>query len=206
MNKFIAICIRNRMVILGLGWLVMVVGYFGYRDLPIDAFPDVSPSLVQVFTETDGLAPEEVEKYVTYPIEVALAGLPDIERIRSVSNFGLSVVNVYFKDDVDIYFARQLVAGRLQSAKGRIPSQFGHPELGPIATGMGLILYYYLDDPSGRHTLEELRTIQDWFVKPRLLSVSGVTEVLGIGGYERQFQVRVNPEKLVQYDVSISDL
>ncbi len=206
MNKFIAICIRNRMVILGLGWLVMVVGYFGYRDLPIDAFPDVSPSLVQVFTETDGLAPEEVEKYVTYPIEVALAGLPDIERIRSVSNFGLSVVNVYFEDDVDIYFARQLVAGRLQSEKGRIPSQFGHPELGPIATGMGLILYYYLDDPSGRHTLEELRTIQDWFVKPRLLSVSGVTEVLGIGGYERQFQVRVNPEKLVQYDVSISDL
>ncbi|MBT5708016.1 MAG: efflux RND transporter permease subunit, partial [Verrucomicrobia bacterium] len=206
MKKFIAICVRNRMVILALGWFVMAIGYFGYRDLPIDAFPDVSPSLVQVFTETDGLAPEEVEQYVTYPIEIALAGLPDVERIRSVSNFGLSIVNVYFEDEVDIYFARQLVASRLRSDEAQIPSQFGQPELGPIATGMGLILYYYLDDPSGAYDLEELRTLQDWFVKPRLLSVSGVTEVLGIGGYEKQFQVKVDPKKLVQYDISISDL
>ncbi|HIG01425.1 MAG TPA: efflux RND transporter permease subunit [Myxococcales bacterium] len=206
MRNLIAICIRNRVVVLALGWLVMVVGYLSYRDLPIDAFPDVSPALVQVFTETDGLAPEEVEQYVTSPIEVALAGLPDVEKIRSVSNFGLSIVNVYFEDDVDIYFARQLVSSRLQSEAGKIPSQFGHSELGPIATGMGLILYYYLDDPSGSHGLEELRTLQDWFVKPRLMSVSGVTEVLGIGGHEKQFHVSVNPEKLLQHDISILEL
>lgn len=206
MSYWMKFSIENRLLILAAGLLVMLMGYSAYRELPIDAFPDVSPSLVQVFTETDGLAPEEVEKYITYPIEVSMAGLPDVERIRSVSNLGLSVVNIYFEDQVDIYFARQLVSNRLQSASDSIPADLGHPKLGPIATGMGLILYYYLDDPEGAHSLEELRTIQDWFVKPRLLGVSGVTEVLGIGGHEKQYQVRVNPVNLIRYDVSINDV
>ena len=206
MKKLIMFSLQNRILALAAGCMVMVAGYSSYRGLPIDAFPDVSPSLVQVFTETDGLAPEEVEKYVTYPIEVALAGLPDVKRIRSVSNQGLSVVNIYFEDHVDIYFARQLVSHRLQNAADSLASDLGHPKLGPIATGMGLILYYYLDDRSGVHSLEELRTLQDWFVKPRLLAVSGVTEVLGIGGHEKQYQVRVRPESLLRYDISITDL
>ena len=117
MNKIIDFILVNRLLIIVLGLFIMVGGYFSYKQLPIDAFPDVSPSLVQVFTQTEGLAPEEVEKYVTYPIEVAMNGLPNIKGVRSVSNFGLSVVNIYFEDGTDIYFARQIVNERLQEAR-----------------------------------------------------------------------------------------
>ena len=162
--------------------------------------------MVQVFTETEGLAPQDIEQYVTYPIEAVMNGLPKLALIRSLSNFGLSVVNVYFEDEVDIYFARQLVNERLQEARERIPEGFGEPKLGPISTGMGLVLLYYLDDASGQYSLTELRTIQDWLVKFHLQTVPGVTEVLGIGGYEKQYQISVHPELLVRYDVSIGDV
>ncbi len=206
MNKLIEMSLRSRLLVLALAVLVMGFGWFSYRQLPVDAFPDVSPSLVQVFTVTEGLAPEEVEQYVTYPIETAMNGLPNLEQIRSVSNFGLSVVNVYFEDGTDIYFARQLVGERLQEAREQIPAGFGEPAMGPISTGMGLVLFYYLDDTTGQYTLEELRTMQDWIVKYNLQTVPGVTEVLGIGGYEKQFQVNVDPNALLQYDVTISEL
>ncbi len=180
-------------MIIILGLLVLVTGYYSYFQLPIDAFPDVSPSLVQVFTETEGLAPEEIEKYVTFPVEVAMNGLPSLDQIRSVSNFGLSVVNIYFKDGTDIYFARQLVNERLQEAREQIPEGFGDPQMGPISTGMGLILFYNLEDTSGQYSLTELRTIQDWLVKYQLQTVPGVTEVLGIGGWEKQYHVILDP-------------
>jgi cobalt-zinc-cadmium resistance protein CzcA len=131
-------------------------------------------------------------------------GLPGITEIRSVSNFGLSVVNVYFEDDIDIYFARQVVGERLQEAREQIPEGFGDPQMGPISTGMGLILFYYIEDTTGRYTLEELRTIQDWIVKFQLQTVPGVTEVLGIGGWEKQFHVEVDPMALLRYDVTLS--
>lgn len=186
--------------------LVMVAGYFSYSKLPVDAFPDVSPNLVQVFTVTDGLAPEEIETYVTFPVETAMNGLPGIKKVRSVSNFGLSVVNIYFEDKMDIYFARQLVNERLQEAREQIPEGFGEPSLGPISTGMGLILFYYLEDSTGTYSLEDLRTIQDWIIKLQLQNVPGVTEVLGIGGYEKQFQVNINPNSLMEYGVTIQDI
>jgi len=195
--------LSSRLLIVVLAVLVMAGGWFSYHQLPVDAFPDVSPNLVQVFTQTEGLAPEEIEKYVTFPVEVAMNGLPGIEEIRSVSNCGLSVVNVYFEDDVDIYFARQVVGERLQEAREQIPEGFGDPQMGPISTGMGLILFYYLEDTTGRYTLEELRTIQDWIVKFQLQTVPGVTEVLGIGGWEKQFHVEVDPTALLRYDVSL---
>ncbi len=193
-------------MVIVLGLLIMIAGYFSYTKLPVDAFPDVSPNLVQVFTVTDGLAPEEIETYVTFPVETVMNGLPGIEKIRSVSNFGLSVVNIYFEDELDIYFARQLVNERLQEAREQIPEGFGEPELGPISTGMGLILFYYLEDTTGKYSLEELRTIQDWVVKLQLQNVPGVTEVLGIGGYEKQFQVNINPNALIKYDITIEDV
>ncbi len=115
------------------------------------------------------------------------------------------MVNVYFEDDVDIYFARQLVGERLQEAREQIPEGFGEPQMGPISTGMGLILFYYLEDTTGQYSLEELRTIQDWLVKFHLQTVPGVTEVLGIGGCEKQFQVVVDPEALLRYDVSLAE-
>lgn len=206
MNKIIEFSLRNRLLMLSLAVLIMAGGWFSYRQLPIDAFPDVSPSLVQVFTETEGLAPEEIEKYVTFPVEAAMNGLPNLETIRSVSNFGLSVVNIYFKDGTDIYFARQVVNERLQEAREQIPEGFGDPQMGPISTGMGLILFYYLDDTTGQYSLTELRTIQDWLIKYQLQTVPGVTEVLGIGGWEKQFQVSVDANALLRYNVTIQDI
>ncbi len=204
MNRLIHGVLYNRLLIMVLAVLVMAAGWGSYRQLPVDAFPDVSPNLVQVFTVTEGLAPEEIEKYVTFPVEVAMNGLPGIEEIRSVSNFGLSVVNVYFEDDIDIYFARQVVGERLQEAREQIPEGFGDPEMGPISTGMGLILFYFIEDTTGSYSLEELRSIQDWIVKFQLQTVPGVTEVLGIGGWEKQFHVEVDPMALLRYDVSLA--
>ena len=206
MNKIIDFVLKNRLLLLVMGVIVIASGYISYNKLPIDAFPDVSPSLVQVFTITEGLAPEEVEKYVTYPIEATMNGLPNLELIRSVSNFGLSVVNIYFKDGTDIYFARQLANERLTEAREQIPPGFGDPQMGPISTGMGLVLFYYLDDTTGKYSLEDLRTIQDWLIKYQLQTVPGVTEVLGIGGYEKQFQVNVDPDELLRYDVTIKEI
>ncbi|MHB2150514.1 efflux RND transporter permease subunit [Calditrichota bacterium LG25] len=206
MNKIIEFSLKNRLLVLSLTILIMAGGWFSYKQLPIDAFPDVSPTLVQVFTETEGLAPEEIEKYVTFPVEAAMNGLPNLETIRSVSNFGLSVVNIYFKDGTDIYFARQVVNERLQEAREQIPQGFGDPQMGPISTGMGLILFYYLEDTTGQYSLTELRTIQDWLIKYQLQTVPGVTEVLGIGGWEKQYQVVVDANALQRYDVTMQDI
>ncbi len=205
-NQIINLSLRSRLLMLVLAALVMAAGYRSYQGLPVDAFPDVSPNLVQVFTITEGLAPEEIEMYVTYPVEAAMTGLPSVEKIRSVSNFGLSVVNIYFQDKVDIYFARQLVGERLQEAREQIPASFGEPKMGPISTGMGLVLFYYLQDDTQQYSLEELRTMQDWIVKFNLQTVQGVTEVLGIGGFEKQFQVDIQPDALLRYKVSLNEV
>lgn len=187
--------------------LAMAIGgAWAFRTLPVDAFPDTSPSLVQVFTPTEGLAPEEVERYVTFPLERAMFGLPRLEEIRSVSNFGLSVLNVYFEDGTDVYFARQVVGERLAAAREAIPQGFGDPQMGPISTGLGIILYYNLVDETGERSLVEMREIQDWMVKYQLQSVPGVTEVLSLGGYEKQYQVRIDPEALLRYDLQIGDV
>ncbi len=181
-------------------------GLFAFRSLPVDAFPDPSPSLVQVFTETEGLSPEEVERYVTYPIETAMSGLPKVEEIRSISNFGLSVINIYFEDGTDVYFARQVVGERLGEAAEAIPEGFGTPKMGPISTGLGIIMYYRLVDETNTRTLVELREIADWMIKYPLQSVEGVTEVLSLGGFEKQYQVRLDPDQLTSYKLSVSDV
>ncbi len=206
MGSIIRFSLKNRFLTAVIAVIIMVAGYYTYTRLPVDAFPDVSPNLVQIFTQTEGLAPEEIEKFVTYPVEVSMTGLPGVEKVRSVSNFGLSVVNVYFKDGMDIYFARQLVGERLQEARDQIPEGFGEPEMGPISTGMGLVLFYYLEDTTGKYSLEELRTIQDWLVKFHLQTVPGVTEVLGIGGYEKQFHVVIHPEELQRFDLTLQEV
>ena len=202
-ERIVDFALRQRLLVMVAAAALLGVGGWAYGRLPVDAYPDISPTLVQVFTETEGLAPEEVEQLVTYPVEVTMNGLPGLEQIRSVSNFGLSVVNVYFEDGTDVYFARQLVNERLQEAREQIPPGLGDPQMGPIASGLGQILFYYLDDPSGEYSLEELRTIQDWIVKRNLQTVPGVTEVLSIGGHVRQFEVEVDPDRLRQYGLSL---
>jgi cobalt-zinc-cadmium resistance protein CzcA len=205
-QKLIDLALRNKLVVVLLTIAVITGGYWSYKKLPVDAFPDVSPALVQVFTVTSGLGPEEVEKFVTFPVEAAMSGLPKVEEIRSVSNFGLSVVSVYFEEGTDIYFARQVVGERLSEAREAIPEGFGEPEMGPISTGQGLVLYYNLIDRSGEYSLEELRTIQDWIVKYNLQTVPGVTEVLGIGGFVKQFQVNIDPDALLRYNIPLHEV
>lgn len=205
-DRIIDFALRQRLLVIVAAALVLASGVWSYVRLPVDAYPDISPALVQVFTETEGLAPEEVEQLVTYPVEVAMNGLPGLERIRSVSNFGLSVVNVYFDEGTDIYFARQLVNERLQEARDQIPDGLGDPGMGPISSGLGQVLFYYLDADPERYSLEELRTIQDWIVKRNLQTVRGVTEVLSIGGHVRQYQVIVRPEALRQYDLALHEV
>lgn len=206
MDKLFGFVLANRLLMVVLGMLVMAAGYAGYRSLPLDAFPDVTPVLVQVFTETRGLAPEEVEKYVSYPVEAAMNGIPDLKEIRSVSNFGLSVVNIYFEDGTDIYFARQLVNERLQIALENIPEGFGKPEMGPISTGLGQILFYFVEDETGTRSLRELREIQDWLIKFNLQTVPGVTEVLSLGGEVKQFQLRIRQADLLRFNLSIGEI
>lgn len=202
-EKLIDFALRQRLLTLTGTVVLFAAGVWAYTRLPVDAYPDISPALVQVFTETEGLAPEEVEQLVTYPVEVAMNGLPGLDEIRSVSNFGLSVVNIYFLEGTDIYFARQLVNERLQQAREQIAEGLGEPVMGPISSGLGQVLFYYLDDETGRYSLEELRTMQDWIVKRNLQTVSGVTEVLSIGGHVKQYQVVVDPNRLRQYGLSL---
>ena len=160
-------------------------------SLPIDAFPDTSPVMVQVNTMVPALGPEEIEVQITYPIEQVISGLPGLTEVRSISKFGLSQVNAIFQDGFDILRARQLVSERLTVAE--LPDQAGmhKPELGPIASGMGEVYHYLLK--SDRHDLTELRTIQHWLVRTHLRSVPGVAEVNSWGGYEKQYHVLFDP-------------
>ena len=185
---------------------VLIGGIVTFRTMPVDAFPDVTPTLVQVFTETEGLAPEEVERYVTFPVETSMNGLPRLREVRSTSNFGLSVVNIYFEDGVDIYWARQLVGERLQQAREEIPEGFGDPGMGPITTGLGQILFYFLQTTDENLDGVQLRTLQDWQVKFDLQTVRGVTEILSLGGFEQQYQINVRPDALLRYQLAIEDI
>jgi len=203
-DRIIEFSLKNRLLVVLLSVGIVGAGALALTRLPIDAFPDVSPVLVQVITESPGLAPEEVEKLITYPVEVAMNGLPGVDHTKSISAFGISQISVYFKDDVDIYFARQLALERLQQAKEEIPPGLGEPTLGPITTGLGQIYQYVVrgDDTD----LTELRTLQDWIVKYNLRTVPGVTEVLSFGGEVKQYQVRIDPRALLQYGVTLDQV
>ena len=205
-DRILSFSLRNRMLVLLLALGVLGGGALALTKLPIDAFPDVSPVLVQVITVTPGLAPEEVEKLVTYPVEVSMNGMPGVSHTKSLSTFGLSQTSVYFKDDVNIYFARQLVLEKLQEAKEQIPPGVGEPRLGPITTGLGQVYQYVLRDSTGRRDNTELRTLQDWVVKYNLRTVPGVADVISIGGDVKQYQVQVDPRALRQYSVTLEDV
>jgi cobalt-zinc-cadmium resistance protein CzcA len=203
-DRILEFSLKNRLLVVLLALGVIGGGGLALTRLPIDAFPDVSPTLVQVFTEAPGLAPEEVEKLITYPIEVSMNGLPGVRQVKSISAFGISVVSVYFRDDVDIYFARQLALEKLQDAKEQIPPGLGEPKLGPITTGLGQVYQYVLNGVE--IDASELRTLQDWIVKYNLRTVPGVTEVLSFGGDVKQYQVQVDPRALLQYGVTLSQV
>ena len=207
--------LRNRFLVVTLGLLLVVVGFWHMLELPIDAVPDVTNVQVQVLTKAPALAPLEVERLITFPVESAMAGLPRIAEIRSVSKFGLSVVTVAFEDATDIYRARQLVQERLSDAREAIPEGYGTPEMGPIATGLGEIYQFEVKgDPqcaAGEDRLDcyspmELRTILDWFVAYQLKSVPGVVEVNTFGGELKTYEVAPDPEALRSHGIGLGRL
>ncbi|MBC8137070.1 MAG: efflux RND transporter permease subunit [Fibrella sp.] len=183
---------------------LIVWGMIAFFRLPIDALPDVTNNQVQINTESPGLAPVEVEKRVTFPVEVALGGLPDVVEVRSLSQYGLSQVTVVFKDTANIYFARQLISERLGAVRGELPPTVSTPELAPVSTGLGEIYQYTLD--SDKRDTTELRTLQDFVVKPALRTVPGVAEINSQGGYENQFQIEVDPKRLLSRGISVRDV
>src|SRR5512146_302213 len=202
--------LRQRILVLGLACLLSVAGLFAFQSIPIDAYPDVTNIQVQVLTEAPGLSPVEVERFITYPLELQMTGLPGLAEIRSLSKFALSQITVVFNDEVDIYFARQLVLERMIAAKARLPEGL-EPAMAPVSTGLGEVYQYYLEGPNARATdhmlveaeLTDQRTFQDWVLRPLLKSVPGVIDVNALGGFVRQYQVIVDPVKLRKYDLTV---
>jgi len=205
-NALIKFSVANRLIVLLLVGIMAAVGAYSLINLPIDAVPDVTNVQVQILTAAPSLAPLEIERQVTFPVETAMSGLPDVEEIRSVSKFGLSSVTIVFDDSIDTYFARQLVLERLAQAREQIPESIGSPEMGPISTGLGEIYQYELISKDGSYDAKALRTIQDWNVRRQLLGVPGATEINSFGGYEKQYQVRLTPEKLQSYGLTLRDV
>ncbi|HWQ85721.1 CusA/CzcA family heavy metal efflux RND transporter [Brevundimonas sp.] len=212
LERIIALSIRFRWIVMALVVLACAVGVWSFQRLPIDATPDITNVQVQINTEAPGFSPLESEQRITFPVETAIAGVPGLAYTRSVSRYGLSQVTVVFEDGTDIYFARQLVNERLQAARSQLPEGLT-PELGPIATGLGEIFMYTIEAERGArrpdgelYTPEDLRTLQDWVIRPQLRNTPGVTEVNTIGGFERQYHVTPWPDRLVAYGVTMAEV
>ena len=203
-RRIIDFSLDNRFLILIFWFLAVAVGFRSMQQLPIDAVPDVTNVQVQVLTNSPGLAPQEIERFITFPVETAMSGLPGIEEIRSVSKFGLSLVTVVFLEGTDIYWARQLVAERLTEARDLIPEGYGEPEMGPISTGLGEIYQFEVKGPG--HSPMELRTILDWNVAFQLRSVPGVVEVNAFGGELKTYQVTLSSERMTAHGLSAADV
>lgn len=206
LTKLVEASLHYRYLVIFATLFLVVLGVRAVTKIPIDAFPDVTPVQVAIFTESPGLSPEEVEKLITAPVESSMAGLPKVELIRSLSMFGLSFITLYFEDGTDVFFARRLVLERLGEAKERIPQGYGTPLMGPNTTGLGQVFYYYLKTADRRLSLMDLRSLQDWTVRLLLRTAPGVDDVLSFGGEERQYQVLINPARLVQYGLTFSEV
>ncbi|ULU23906.1 CusA/CzcA family heavy metal efflux RND transporter [Dyella terrae] len=208
--RLVELSLRYKLLVIIAFLVVGVLGYQAVRKLPIDAFPDVTPVQVNVYTEAAGLAAEDVEQLLTTPVESALAGLPKVEEVRSVSLFGLSYVSVYFSDDMDIYFARQLVNERLQQVGDRLPAGYGKPEMGPNTSGLGQVFWYTVeradDALKGAPDDRALRTLQDWSIRLMLRTAPGVDDVTSWGGQEKQYQVRIDSMKLIAHGLGFKNV
>ncbi|MFH0814129.1 MAG: CusA/CzcA family heavy metal efflux RND transporter, partial [Pseudomonadota bacterium] len=203
LSTLIKFILSQRLLVVIATIVLVVAGAVAWKYLPIDAFPDVTNVQVMILTDAPGLAPVDVEQQITFPVELSMQGLPKVREVRSLSKAALSQVIVVFEDDVDIYFARQLVFERLESAKDDLP-EWADPELGPVSTGLGEIYQYTLE--SDTLSLMELRTLQDWVIAPQLRPIAGVTEVNSFGGYVKQYQVLVNPNHLLKYGIMLTDV
>jgi heavy metal efflux system protein len=214
LNWIIDFSLRNRFLVIAVTMVLAAVGGFSLTRLDIDAFPDTTPVQIQVNTVAPSLSPEEVERQITFPVEQAISGLPGLDKVRSISKFGLSQVVVTFRDGTEIYFARQLVNERVGNVE--LPEGIQRPQMGPVSTGLGEVFHYVLSyegydlsklpEAERAKKLAELRTIHDWVVKPQLRSIPGVAEVNSWGGYEKQYQVRIDPDRLVKHGLTFEQV
>ena len=209
LNKIIAFSIKNKFIIALMTLALIVWGVWSANKLSIDAVPDITNNQVQIITVCPTLAGQEVEQLVTYPIEQSITNLPDLEELRSISRFGLSVITVVFNDNVDIYFARQLINERLKEAEENIPNGVGKPELAPVSTGLGEVYQYIIHPKKGseeKYSAMDLRTMQDWIVARQLYGTPGIAEVNSFGGELKQYEVAVNPDRLLAMDITIPEI
>lgn len=209
LNRIIEFSIKNKLVI-GLLTLIFVAwGIYSLNKLPIDAVPDITNNQVQIITLSPSLAAQEVEQFISYPVEQTMSTIAEIEEIRSISRFGLSVVTIVFKDAADIYWARTQVAERLAEAKNNIPPGVGEPEMSPISSGLGEIYQYVVHPKKGfedKFGPTELRTIQDWIIRKQLLGTSGIADVSSFGGFLKQYEIALNVDRLRSFNISTSEI
>ncbi|WP_187260644.1 CusA/CzcA family heavy metal efflux RND transporter [Pontibacter beigongshangensis] len=208
-NKIIQFSIQNKLVVGVMVFCLVVWGTYALTQLPVDAVPDITNNQVQVVTSSPTLAAQEVERFITTPIEIALANVPDVVEMRSVSRFGLSVITVVFEDKVDQYLARQMITERLSEAERQIPAQLGTPELAPVTTGLGEIYQYVLVAKPGstkKYSAMELRTVQDWIVRRQLLGTPGVADVSSFGGFVKEYEVALDPNRLRSMNLSVAEV
>jgi cobalt-zinc-cadmium resistance protein CzcA len=204
-DKLIVFSVRNKLFV-GLMVLALIAwGGFSLSKLPIDAVPDVTGNQVDVITNSPSLAALEIERFITAPLEMSLSNIPGLLEMRSVSKFGLSVVKLVFDDDTDVYWARQQVFERLELVKAEIPQELGKPYMGPASTGLGEVFQYVIrpKDPKDKSfSLMEIRTLQDWTIRRQLLGIKGIAEVSGFGGYKKEYQVTLNPDRMRALNVT----
>ena len=209
LDKIILFSVKNKLIIALFTLGLIILGGYSLKRLPIDAVPDITNNQVQVITRSPSFAAEEVERLITFPIEITMATIPGIDEIRSFSRFGLSVVTIVFEEHIDVYWARQQVSERLTKAEEQIPSGVGTPGMAPVTTGLGEIYQYVVDtkpEYRDKYNVMQLRTIQDWIVRRQLLGTPGVAEVSSFGGYLKQFEIAINPERLNAMNISIADI
>ncbi len=209
LNKIIHFSIKNKHIIGAMTLALIIWGLWSAARLPVDALPDVTNNQVQVITRAPTLAAQEVEQFITYPVERSLSNIQGIDEMRSFSRFGLSVITIVFKEDINIYFARQLISEKLKDAVEQIPKGLGNPELGPVTTGLGEIYQYVIHPKKGseqKYSAMDLRTLQDWIVARQLTGIAGVAEVTGFGGITKQYEVAVNPDRLKAMNVTIPEI
>ncbi|MFT5168953.1 MAG: cobalt-zinc-cadmium resistance protein CzcA, partial [Saprospiraceae bacterium] len=209
LDKIIAYSIKQKFIIGLLVITLITVGIYSLKNLPIDALPDITNNQVQIITRSPNLATQEVELFITYPIELAIKPIPKIVELRSVSRFGLSLVTVVFEEGADIYWARSQITERLKGAMEQIPPGYGRPELAPISTGLGEIYQYTVSAEEGyekQYDIMALRSIQDWIIAPHLLGTKGVAEVNTLGGVLKEYEVAVNPDRLKSMGITMAEI
>ena len=209
LEKIIAFSLKNKLIILLFTLGVFGFGLFSVFQISIGAVPDVTNNQVQVITTSRNLSTQDIEQFITYPVEIEMANLPGVKEIRSISKFGLSVVTIVFEESLGTYLPRQLIAEKIKTASEKIPQGFGTPEMGPITTGLGEIYQYTLElkpEFKNNYTVTDLRTIQDWVIKRQLSGIKGVVEINTWGGYLKQYEIAINPSSLKAMNITTTDV